>query len=624
MVVVKGTSSTPNPGEQRYAEVIAEKLSRLLDGAGIHNALISDEDVGAGRLPAGGIAILAYNPFPGQKEISALSRHVREGGRLIVFYSAAPGLAELMGVRLGPYRSDPLGHRWCGMRFNAHAPGHVPPNVLQRSRNIRPVYPAGGGGKVIAYWETASGEITEDPAWVRTRAGFWMSHVLLDDGDTQEKSRMMTALVGALEPGLWKSAAVHRRQEAIHESGFFAGLRRRVLADKDRHVKIVPLLESAEALKVSAARHFEAGRWPQAIEDWDLYNFRMTTAYAALQPRAPDAFRGIWEHSGLGLYPGDWERTCSLVADAGLSDLLVNVAWPGKAHYASELVPASREFTLLGDQLSQALSAAHAKGLKVHAWKVCWRMDGAPPALMEKLRREKRLQKSVDGKEIPWLCPSDPRNLVYEKDTIREIVKKYPVDGIHLDYIRYRDSAACFCAGCRSRFEAASGRRVKNWPESARSGTGRQAYSQWRVHNISRFVRDVHALTRRVNPDIRLSAAVFGKHPQCVASVAQDWAAWLKDGTVDFVCPMNYTDELARFEGYTKPQLHYQTRSARVYPGIGVTADESRLGPIDTMHQINKAASMGAGGFTIFELNAVTEREILPFLKLGVTRRQRP
>ena len=35
-----------------------------------------------------------------------------------------------------------------------------------------------------------------------------------------------------------------------------------------------------------------------------------------------------------------------------------------------------------------------------------------------------------------------------------EVARKYPVDGLHFDYIRYPGRDKCYCDGCRERFEA--------------------------------------------------------------------------------------------------------------------------------------------------------------------------
>ena len=65
-----------------------------------------------------------------------------------------------------------------------------------------------------------------------------------------------------------------------------------------------------------------------------------------------------------------------------------------------------------------------------------------------------------------------------------EVARRYPVDGLHMDYIRYPDGQCCYCDGCRKRFEADSGRRVSDWPADCYSGA-----AEGRVQRLARAGR---------------------------------------------------------------------------------------------------------------------------------------
>jgi len=257
--------------------------------------------------------------------------------------------------------------------------------------------------------------------------------------------------------------------------------------------------------------------------------------------------------------------------------------------------------------------------MKVHVWKICWSVEGAPAETVSRLAGAGKLQRSDTGEVLNWLCPSNPDNQQAEKDSIRDVIKAYPVDGVHLDYIRFRDSHYCYCAGCRERFAAQTGAKVTKWPDDVRRGALKAKYSQWRCDQITRFVRDVKAMCGKVNSGIRVSAAVFGKYPQCVDSVAQDWGSWLRSGDIDFVCPMNYTADAQVFDEWVRNQVGLKAAGKRVFPGIGVTARESRLDALEVMDQIETVRKNGGRGFALFDLNRVLADEVLPYLRLGVT-----
>ena len=116
----------------------------------------------------------------------------------------------------------------------------------------------------------------------------------------------------------------------------------------------------------------------------------------------------------------------------------------------------------------------------------------------------------------------------------------------------------------------------------------------------------------------RLTAAVYGKYPSCVATVGQDWAGWLDAGLVDYVVPMDYTEDPARFEELLRQQSASKSRARRTIVGIGVTANESRLDARQVIEQINLVRRHGLAGESLFDLDVTLEKSILPYLSLGI------
>ena len=444
-----------------------------------------------------------------------------------------------------------------------------------------------------------------------------MSHVLLADGDLWNKKLMLLGMIASLEPSVWRHAARRSMQLTGGLSGF------RSVEDaaaaigelgKSSGADVAPILSRVRRYNGRRQELMAAGRYPDVVRLSGTIRDMLTWAYGRAQRPAWPPFRGVWDRSGRGLRPGDWAGTCRLLEHHGITDVFPNMLLAGQAHYSSSVLEESETRRVYGDQLAQCLDAAHAHGLRVHAWKICWNMAGAPAPLLDRLKRDGRLQVSDTGETVNWLCPSQAANLQWEKDSVREIVREYPVDGIHLDFIRYSDSHVCFCHHCRRVFEQALGRPLANWPGDVRKGPLLKEYRRWRAERISVLVRDVSALARRVRPGVRVSAAVYGRYPLCVDSVGQDWGAWLREGIVDFVCPMNYTADTRQFADYTRSQLALPSARGRIYPGIGVTASESRLDPVQVIDQIAVLRREGAEGFVLFGLNRVLAEGILPVL----------
>jgi len=624
IILVRGTSSAPDEAEQNYARTVTTNLTRWLTNLYLPHKVINDEEVSTDSLKDARVVILGYNPKLPSKELAAFRTFTEKGGKFIVFYSSDPGLAKLMDMKIGQYMWAETGGRWELIRFNASAPAYLPKIIIQGSHNIRPVYPLPGKSKVIAYWEDAAGKSSADPAWVQSKNGFWMSHILLDDGDTGNKEQMLLALIAHCSPSAWTSAASYYLLESSTLPGYrtFKDTEKSIAAraiNRPSEPKVKSILGEASGTYLEMKQLFSEKKYPEVVGKSRILAGLLNKAFACVQDPAPRKFRGIWEQEGLGLYPGDWERTCKLIADNGFTDVLPNMLSHGIAHYKSTIYPPSLSFRAYGDQLSKCIEAAHKNGLRIHVWKSCWRIDSAPDDFTNKMKKADRLMVSSNGNTAEWLCPSNPDNLRHEKDSVRELLQNYQVDGIQLDFIRFKDSHTCFCAGCRSRFEKDTGRKAVKWPIPADNSELRKEFNRWRCEQITRLVRDVRAIARTMKPEVKISAAVYGYYPQVSESIAQDWGSWLKEGLVDFVCPMNYVDDADQFRKLVQKQMALPSAANRIYPGIGITASESRLTPIQAMEQLTILRKEGATGFALFDLNQVLAIEFLPLLRLGAT-----
>ena len=388
--------------------------------------------------------------------------------------------------------------------------------------------------------------------------------------------------------------------------------------------------EASQALKTGEDLMMQA----RTAYDSETYNTALTTARACKAAFSKAYFlshvsietegRAVWNHSGLGAYPGDWDRSAKELAAAGVNIILPNMAWAGVAHYPSKVLPQSKTFTQYGDQLAACVTAAHKHGLEVHVWKITWNLEGAPKEFIEKMREAGRTQVSATGQALNWLCPSHPKNVLLELESALEIVANYAVHGIHLDYIRYPGSHACHCEGCRERFVRTTRLQIDEWPAAVLPKTGiyNEKYTQWRTQQITRLVRLLHNRLREVDPDIKLSAAVFGWYPGCITTIGQDWIAWAKSGYLDFVCPMNYTEETDYFTELLVNQLALMPKNVSMYPGIGAIASNSLLTPDAVVEQIYLARELGASGWTIFDYSVDISEAVLPALTLGVAKRK--
>jgi len=626
VLLVQGTTSIRDPAEAPYAARLAGRLEAWLKEFDVPVTRIEESRLTSVPIKQARTVILPYNPHPEKPVLRLLQEHVKRGGKLIVFYSSSGELARLMGLRLGEYAVSKSGPKWWTIQFRSTAPPFLPDAVHQNSTNVRTVYPAVASAEIIAFWHDRNGRRLPEPAWVRSPHGFWMTHVLRDDGSHWQKKQMLLALIGAGDPGIWRGAA-EASLRSLDRLGSLGSLDQALAeierAARERGGADAPPVELARARRLYADLRgkLATGEYGAVVVGSKRLRDLVMIAYGRVQAGKSGEFRGIWDHSGLGLYPGDWDRTCRILAFHGFTDVFPNLQWAGLAHYRSDVLPRSYVYKQHGDQARQLVRAARRHGLRVHVWKVCWKLGDVPEEVIHELAAAKRLQRDDTGRLLHWLCPSHPKNVARETEAIREVLARYKVDGIHLDYVRYPARNSCFCEGCRLRFESSIGRRLHEWPRDVQTGLLAARYGRWRRSMINRLVRKVRDVADDMKRPVQVSAAVYGKYPSCSRSVAQDWGAWLRNGTVDFVCPMNYTESLSDFRRLTRAQLLLPRARGRVYPGIGATASQNRLEAFDVIDQIRAARSAGASGFVLFQLNHAARTEILPVLGLGITRR---
>jgi uncharacterized lipoprotein YddW (UPF0748 family) len=617
VVVVRNTRA------RREAAIYTSEMVRTLTRAGVQAGTVDDLDVEAGVLTGKHIAIYPLNPSPSDEEMEALEAFVRAGGRVLVCYSLSPRLAALVGVEsLGRQASEYPG-QFARMRSLPGMPPGMPDEAKQDSWNIEKVRPATRGARVVAEWMDASGMGTGYPAVVVSDTGAYISHVLLND-DPENKDRLLRALLGYLYPDIWEQMA----QNALANLGPVtrwssfsdadAGIRETAQA-AGRLGEIEGELAQARQSYAEAQACVQAKRYPEGLEYAAQARLLLLEAYARCQPAREGEFRGVWCHSGYGVTGLTWDESIRRLYENGFNAIVVNAMRAGIADYQSELLPVRDRVAREGDQIALAVAAGRKYGVEVHVWKVNWNLSSAPEEFVDRMRAEGRLQQTRSGAETAWLCPSDPRNFQLERDSMLEVVRKYDVDGIHFDYIRYPDHDNCYCDGCRQRFEASNGLKVADWPgDVVEGGPHFSAYQEFRSANITRLVKAVSEEAHRIKPWIKVSAAVFSDWPQCREQVGQDWVAWVQQGYLDFLCPMDYSASDAGFRTWVQSQRDAVAARLPFYPGVGASAPGLPLGQV--IDQIGIARAEGADGFIIFEYQGSVAADYIPSLGKGVSR----
>ena len=339
---------------------------------------------------------------------------------------------------------------------------------------------------------------------------------------------------------------------------------------------------------------------------------------ATAQTAPPPELRAMWVdafHAGIR----SPEEVRQLVADATrthVNTLIVQVRRRGDALYTGGLEPPLDDpnYDPSFDALANVIEAAHAAGLQVHAWinaMPVWR-DEAPPKDPRHVFNQHGpdaagedcwLTGGRDGaKKFPvgyFLDPGHPAARDHLVSVYLDIVRRYDVDGIHFDYIRYpetegpalpRGADVGYNPVSVARFQRATGRTDVPAPDD-------EAWIGWRRQQVTQLMRRISIEARAIKPRIKVSAAAiaWGRPPSSLADfenvapmqrVFQNWQGWLAEGLLDLAVPMNYArehDERVRgwFNGWIAWEKRYKAgRQLAVGVGGYLSAPEGALAQI--------------------------------------------
>jgi len=302
-------------------------------------------------------------------------------------------------------------------------------------------------------------------------------------------------------------------------------------------------------------------------------------------PMPKHEVRAVWLTVVMGL---DWPRTTNQqqqqsdllrtldqLQQAGINTVLVQARVRATTIYPSQMEPWEGGFTGTPgkapayDPLQFCIDECHRRGMECHAWVVTipigkWNKIGA-----QELRKKRpELVKRI-GDEA-FMDPENPQTATYLASICREIVRKYDVDGIHLDYIRYPEQ----------------------WKIKVSRAQGRR--------NITAIARAIHDAVKQEKPWVKMSCSPIGKYADLTRYRAGGWNArdavcqeaqeWMRLGLMDQLYPMMY------FQGnnFYPFAIDWQEKSygRTVVSGLGIYFLDPREGREWSLDQVERQLSV--------------------------------
>jgi uncharacterized lipoprotein YddW (UPF0748 family) len=325
--------------------------------------------------------------------------------------------------------------------------------------------------------------------------------------------------------------------------------------------------------------------------------------------------RGVWMHPGFfgpdkAAAVEKMRTTLDEYARAGINTLIMLVKdTSGHVYYSSEIgVPAP---AWNWDFLAVFLEEAKKRRMDVHPWFCVFPESG----LLGQVRQHPEwLIVSPKREMVGAVNPALPAAREYERSLMLEVVRKYDVGWVHLDYIRYpcepTEPFFGFDAETLRLFKEDTG--IDMAAVKARD-TGNPAWNVWLRWNADRvtvFVRELRAALKAAGRKVKISAAVFPDAVNARVAIGQDWAGWAREGLVDMLNPMLYTNDLKLYEKLAREAVEYGRGHALVCPGIGIGTSHNQNTPEGMIEEMRITKALRGDGVVYFSSSSLKQ----PFL----------
>ncbi len=282
-------------------------------------------------------------------------------------------------------------------------------------------------------------------------------------------------------------------------------------------------------------------------------------------------------------------------AQLKLNAILFQVRPASDALYASTREPWSQFLTGRQgadpgyDPLAFAISEAHARGIELHAWINPFRAasNAATPLAPNHIAKKHPEWVRRHGAQL-WVDPGEPAAREYVLSVFQEIVRRYDIDGVHIDDYFYpyplKGKGPWFPDDA-------------TWQQyGVKSGLSRE---DWRRDNINKFVQAMYRTVKATRPAARVGISPFGiwrpgipatteAQLDAYAHLYADSRKWLAEGWCDYFSPQLYWSIQPAKQSF--PVLlkwwRAQSNGTPVWPGIATERIGSKRPASEIINQI--------------------------------------
>ena len=286
-----------------------------------------------------------------------------------------------------------------------------------------------------------------------------------------------------------------------------------------------------------------------------LVAMMLLCAYPAKAQKAPKReFRGAWiqcvNEQFQGLSKEEMQRTLSYQLDElakdGVNAIIFQVRAECDALYNSPYEPWSRLLTGRQgqnpgwDPLAWMVSECHKRGMEIHAWINPYRAKTkGTSALASNNIAVKHPERVFEYDGLYILNPALPENREYICKIADDIVRRYDIDGFHIDDYFYPYPVA--------------GKAIPDAKEYNADSRG-MSIGDWRRDNVNKFIEQLHDSIRQTKPWVKFGVSPFGIYRNARSSsigsntrglqnyddLYADVLKWVNNGWIDYCVPQLY------------------------------------------------------------------------------------
>jgi uncharacterized lipoprotein YddW (UPF0748 family) len=292
-------------------------------------------------------------------------------------------------------------------------------------------------------------------------------------------------------------------------------------------------------------------------------------------PDRKTEFRGVWIQTAFQeryqkMTPAECQAYLTRLVDelsqTGFNAILFQVRPEGDAFYRSDLEPWSRFLTGRQgkapvpewDPMEFLINLCHERQMEFHAWLNPYRMSATKTLTMAPDHLYfKRPDLFVRYQDKLYLNPGLPESRAHIREVVKDIVRRYDIDAIHLDDYFYPypsdtpfdDRAAYLTYADLMGFNSQS----------------TDDLAAWRRRNVNILIKSLSADIKSLKPWVRFGISPFGiyrnstawrggsktRGTQCYSDLYADVLLWCNSGWIDYVIPQIYWEVGHALADYT-------------------------------------------------------------------------